>query len=75
MFLLLRKESRTTPVQAKRYGNAVGAKAVQEVSDTKGYYRTHEAWVITNNTFTKNACNCAERLDVRLINRRWPDIF
>ncbi|WNS79419.1 restriction endonuclease [Domibacillus sp. DTU_2020_1001157_1_SI_ALB_TIR_016] len=67
--LLLCKENRTIAVQAKRYNSAVGVKAVQEVSGAKGYYRTNEAWVITNNTFTKNACNCAERLTVRLIDR------
>ncbi|WP_251271892.1 restriction endonuclease [Domibacillus indicus] len=69
MFLLLRKENRTIAVQAKRYGNAVGVKAVHWVSATKWYYRTNEEWVITNNTFTKNVCNCAERLSVRLIDR------
>lgn len=67
--LLLRKENQTIAVQAKRYSSAVGVKAVQEVSGAKGYYRTNEAWVITNNTFTKNACNCAELLNVRLIDR------
>jgi len=67
--LLLHKENRTIAIQAKRYKSPVGVKAVQEVSGAKGYYRTNEAWVITNNTFTKNACNCAERLNVRLIDR------
>lgn len=67
--LLLRKGSRTIAVQAKRYGSTVGVKAVQEVNAAKGYYRTNEAWVITNNTFTKNACSCADRLNVLLIDR------
>ncbi|WP_156153580.1 restriction endonuclease [Domibacillus robiginosus] len=68
--LLLRKENRTIAIQAKRYRSAVGVKAVQEASGAKGYYGTNEAWVITNNTFTKNACNCAERLNVKLIDRK-----
>lgn len=67
--LLLRKENLTIAVQAKRYKSAVGVKAIQEASGAKEYYRTNEAWVITNNTFTKNACNCAERLNVKLIDR------
>ncbi|MNG33939.1 Restriction endonuclease [compost metagenome] len=43
---------------------------MQEASEGKGYYGTTEAWAVTNNTFTKNACNYAERLNVKLVDRK-----
>lgn len=67
--LLLTKGNRTIAVQAKRYSSTVGVKAVQEASGAKGFYKTNEAWVVTNNSFTKNACNFAEKIQVRLIDR------
>lgn len=73
--LLLTKGNKTIAVQAKRYSNTVGVKAVQEASGAKGFYKTNEAWVVTNNIFTKNACNFAEKLQVRLIDRSQPINF
>ncbi|MGG3449744.1 restriction endonuclease [Domibacillus aminovorans] len=67
--LIIRKDVRAIAVQAKRYKSTVGVSAIQEVSGARGYYSTNEAWVVTNNTFTKNACNLAERTSVKLIDR------
>ncbi|PEJ58856.1 hypothetical protein CN692_07675 [Bacillus sp. AFS002410] len=56
-------------VQAKRYKNKVGIKAVQEINSAKSYYKAHEAWVITNNFFTPQAVKLAEVTGVKLIDR------
>ncbi|MEH7511593.1 restriction endonuclease [Gottfriedia acidiceleris] len=56
-------------VQAKRYKNKVGIKAVQEINSAKSYYNAHEAWVITNNFFTPQAIKLAEATGVKLIDR------
>jgi restriction system protein len=67
--LLLEKDGKSIAVQAKRYDSTVGIKSVQEVFSAKMYYRTHEAWVVTNNTFSKNACELAKRSGVKLVAR------
>lgn len=56
-------------VQAKRYSDKVGIKAVQEISSAKNYYGVDECWVITNNYFTAPAINLAYSNDVKLIDR------
>lgn len=56
-------------VQAKRYSDKVGIKAIQEVSSAKNYYGVDECWVITNNYFTEPAINLADSNDVKLIDR------
>jgi len=56
-------------VQAKRYSDKVGIKAVQEISSAKNYYGVDECWVITNNYFTAPAINLADSNDVKLIDR------
>ncbi|MED1202581.1 restriction endonuclease [Heyndrickxia acidicola] len=40
-------------VQAKRYKNNVGIKAVQEIVSAKIYYSANRAWVVTNSHFIK----------------------
>jgi restriction system protein len=67
--LLLEKDGRRIAVQAKRYKSTVGVTAIQEANSAKGFYSTNEAWVVTNNTFTKNAYNLAERDGVKLVDR------
>jgi restriction system protein len=67
--LLLEKGGIRISVQAKRYKSTVGVKAIQEANSAKGFYSTNEAWVVTNNTFTKNAYNLAERNGVKLVDR------
>lgn len=56
-------------VQAKRYTEKVGIKAVQEISSAKNYYGVDECWVITNNYFTAPAKNLADSNNVKLIDR------
>lgn len=67
--LILKKESNRIVVQAKRYSNSVGVKAVQEVISSIKMYNATESWVITNSHFTKAAKELAEKNDVKLIGR------
>jgi restriction system protein len=57
-------------VQAKRYSQPVGVNAIQEVNAAKAYYDCNEAWVVTNNRFTKSARELAEKTNVALIDRK-----
>lgn len=54
-------------VQAKRYSNAVGIDAVQQVFFGAAYYQCHRALVVTTADFTPNARNGAARVNVWLI--------
>lgn len=56
-------------VQAKRYSNTVGVKAVQEIIGSVRMYNATEAWVVTNNYFTRQAEKLADINDVYLIDR------
>lgn len=56
-------------IQAKRYSQKVGVRAVQEISSAKGYYRIYNAIVITNNYFTEPAKNLAMSNNVELVDR------
>jgi restriction system protein len=67
--LLLKKDGKFIAVQAKRYSKTVGAASVQQVFSAKTYYRANEAWVVTNNTFTKNAWDLAKKSGVKLVDR------
>ena len=67
--LILRKNKEITVVQAKRYKNKVGNKAVQEIVSAKPYYKADKAMVITNSFYTKNAINLARANEVVLWNR------
>lgn len=67
--LILDKDSVRIVVQAKRYSKAVGIKAVQEVISAVKMYEAEEAWVVTNNEFTKAAIELAGKNDVQLIGR------
>lgn len=67
--LILKKNRVTIAVQAKRYSKAVGIKAIQEIAAAKSFYNADKAWVVTNNTFTKQAVTLAQSLDVELIGR------
>lgn len=67
--LILKKEKKKIVVQAKRYKNAVGIKAVQEVLGAKAYYKADEAWVVANSKYTKAAIKLAKESNVRLIAR------
>ena len=56
-------------VQAKRWNSKVGVKAIQEIVAAKGYYKATEAWVMTNNFYTKQAVELAQSNDVKLYDR------
>ncbi|MGD7008259.1 restriction endonuclease [Metabacillus sp. 84] len=67
--LILSANGKTIIVQAKRYKNKVGLKAVQEIVSAKNIYHADECWVITNNYFTAPAINLVNANDVVLIDR------
>jgi restriction system protein len=67
--LILKSKEKKIVVQAKRYANNVGIKAVQEISAAMKYYNAHECWVVTNSYFTKAAETLASTVHVRLIDR------
>jgi restriction system protein len=67
--LILSSNGIKIAVQAKRYSDKVGIKAVQEISSAKNYYGVDECWVITNNYFTVPAINLADSNAVKLIDR------
>ena len=68
--LILKGKNRIV-VQAKRYGykNKVGISAVQEIYAAQAYYSGHEAWVVTNSTFTPQAKKLADACQVKLVDR------
>ena len=56
-------------IQCKKYSSPVGIKAVQEVIGSKSMNNCHVAVVLTNNIFTKNAKELAEKNNVLLWDR------
>lgn len=66
--VLIRKKGRRIAVQAKHYSSPVGLSAVQEVHTGMKYYKADEAWVVTNNDFTKAARELADSTGVKLMN-------
>ncbi|MEK6579673.1 MAG: restriction endonuclease, partial [Bdellovibrionota bacterium] len=66
-------------VQAKRYSDTVGNKAVQEVYAAKSFYKCDDAWVITSSRFSTSAENLAAQLKITLIDgkelERFPAFF
>lgn len=67
--LILQKDGESIAVQAKRYSKPVGIKAVQEIAAAKSHYNADQAWVVSNNSFTKQAEQMAQSTNVRLIDR------
>lgn len=67
--LILKKDQQVIVVQAKRYKQAVGVKAVQEIIPAIKMYNGTVAWVITNSTYTKQALILAKKNHVRMIQR------
>lgn len=68
--LILYKDGTKTIVQAKRYKNPVGVKAIQEVASAVKHYKANKGIVITNNRFTENAYNLARSNEVELWDRK-----
>ncbi|WP_251041197.1 restriction endonuclease [Bacillus sp. ISL-45] len=67
--LILTKDYRKIAVQVKRYNKTVGVRAVQEVYSSIPYYGATEAWIVTNNIFSKPAYELAEKNNIFLIDR------
>jgi restriction system protein len=68
--LVLSKNGERIVVQAKRYNNSVGIKAVQEVVSSINYYKANKGIVITNSRFTKNAEALAKANNIELWDRK-----
>jgi restriction system protein len=67
--LLLYKDSEKVVVQAKRYKNKVGVKAINEVLGALHYYNCNRAIVVTNSFYTQNAIKMANKCNVELWDR------
>jgi len=67
--VILKKGQEVVVVQAKRYKQSVGVKAVQEVIPAIKMYKATAAWVVTNSTYTKQALTLASSNQVRMIDR------
>ncbi|BCN32127.1 membrane protein [Anaeromicropila herbilytica] len=68
--LVLKYKRKVTIVQAKRWNESVGIKAVQEIVGALNYYNADHAIVATNSVFTRSAKILAQANDVQLIDRR-----
>lgn len=67
--ILASKEGITYAIQCKRYLEPVGIEAVQQVYAGRAYYECHVAVVLTNQMFTTNAKNLADKIGVVLWDR------
>jgi restriction system protein len=67
--LILSSATKKVVVQAKRWKKNVGYEAIQQSYTSKDVYGCHEAWVITNSSFTEQARDGAKRLGVKLWDR------
>lgn len=67
--LLLKKDGRMIVVQAKRYNNNVGSKALQEIFSARHHYKADGMMVVCNSHFTKQAQVMAEEQGIELIDR------
>jgi hypothetical protein len=65
--LLMTASDRHIAVRLKRQDIPVGNRAVQEALSGRAFYGAYEAWVITNNTFTRAARSDAVVAGVRLV--------
>ena len=66
--ILAKRSGRKYAIQCKYYSSPVGNHAVQEAFSGCSYYGYHIPIVLTNNVFTTNAIDEAQRLGVQL----WP---
>jgi len=67
--LVLIKGNSKIVVQAKRYTQKVGLKAVQEIYSSIHHYQANEAWVVTNSFYTAQAQKLAKSNGVKLLDR------
>lgn len=67
--LILSKDNEKMVLQAKRWTAKVGIAAVQQIAGAVNYYKADKGIVITNNYFTKNAVNLADKNNIELWDR------
>ena len=67
--LILSANNKKIVVQAKRYSQYVGIKAVQEIVSAIAHYKANEGWVVTNSYFTNAAVTLAKSNGIKLIDR------
>lgn len=67
--LIFEKAGKRIVVQAKRYSNNVGIKAVHEIIGAIAHYKATEGWVITSSYFTENARKLARSNSIGLVDR------
>lgn len=67
--LILQKDGEKIVVQAKRWRDKVGIKAIQEVVGAINYYKANKGMVITNSYFTPNAKELAVSNNIDLWDR------
>jgi len=65
--IILEKLGKRIVIQAKKYSNKVGNKAVQEIVSAMKYYKADLGSVITNNLFTKQAKSLALTNEIILV--------
>ena len=68
--LVLKKDKEKIVVQAKRWKNQVGIKAVQEAIGSIKMYKANRGMVITNNTFSEGATTLAKANDIEMWDRK-----
>lgn len=67
--LIINKFVKKSVVQAKRYKNKVGNKAIQEIAAAVPQYDANQGIVVTNSEFTKAAKQLAKSNNIILVNR------
>lgn len=67
--ILAEKDGVTYAIQCKRYEESVGVKAVQEAYAGRDYYDRMVGVVMSNQYFTKNAVQMAQKLKIMLWDR------
>lgn len=68
--LVVESGENKTIIQAKRFKNKVGVKAIQEAVASKGYYGCQNAMVVTNSHFTDQAIKLAKANKVEIWDRK-----
>lgn len=67
--LILIKNNKKIVIQAKRYSKNIGIRAVQEIRAAKDHYQANEAWVVSNQAYTRSAIELSKTSNVKLIGR------
>lgn len=69
--LVMSKDGERIVIQAKRYKESVGIKAVQEIIGALQYYKADKGYVVTNSkSFTKSAIELANNTSIELWARK-----